>query len=162
VKVLATLIFLLVAAISACNAQDASMSTPNAAQPQTDAITSSLRSGRVVRVEILQIPPGVETRTRITPDMLERIYHYKLIIRDIRGGAHGEGLLAAVASTSVTPSRDAADVRWGVIFLDASEHRVGALYLDASGRLGVVDSVPVSFRGDLSNWLNSNFSRAFK
>jgi hypothetical protein len=155
-------ILLFVATTSTCDAQAEHMSAPISVQTRIGAIVSGLRSGEIVRVEILQIPPGVETRTRVTPDILERTYDYKLIIRDLRGGAHSEGLRAAVASTSIAPSTDLADLRWGLIFLDNSGQRVGALYLDASGRFGVVDSVAVSFRGGLSEWLNSNFSHAFR
>jgi hypothetical protein len=94
--------------------------------------------------------------------MLERSYHYKMIIRDMRGGAYNSDLLAAVASTSVQPVAEMGDLRWGLIFFDATEQRVASLYFDASGRRGAVDSIPVSFNGDLGKWLDANFSRVFK
>lgn len=138
------------------------MNAPNAAQSRIDALIVSLRSSGIGRVEILQIPPRILTRTRVTPDMLERSFHYKLIIQDVRGGAYNPDLQAALSSTSVQPATDMGDLRWGVMFFDAAEHRVASLYFDASGRRGAVDSLPVSFNGDLSKWLDSNFSKAFK
>lgn len=160
-KELATLTLCLFTVTFVCDAQQVPM-LPGNTQGRIDAIVRALQAGEIVRVEILQIPPGVETRAAVTPGMLERIYHYKLIIRDLRGGAYERNLLDAVSSISVTPSEDKADLRWGIIFYDASERRMGALYCDASGRLGEVDSVSVSLRGDLREWLDSSFSGAFK
>ncbi len=138
------------------------MNAVNAAQSRIDALISSLRSSGVERVEILQIPPRVLTRTRVTPDMLERSFHYKLIIRDIRGGAFGPDLLAALVSTSVQPAAEMGDVRWGVIFFGSGEQRVESLYFDAAGHRGALDSLAVSFKGDMVKWLNANFSNAFR
>ncbi|HEY4210368.1 MAG TPA: hypothetical protein VGM84_02705 [Steroidobacteraceae bacterium] len=138
------------------------MNAPSVAQTRVDALTNSLRLSRVERVEVFQIPPRILTRTRVTPEMLERSYHYKMIIRDMRGGAYNSDLLAAVASTSVQPVAEMGDLRWGLIFFDATEQRVASLYFDASGRRGAVDSIPVSFNGDLGKWLDANFSRVFK
>lgn len=138
------------------------MNAGNAAQSRIDELISSLRSSGVERVEILQIPPRVLTRTRVTPEMLERSFHYKLIIHDIRGGAYSPDLLAAVESTSVQPAAEMGDLRWGVLFFDAREQRIASLYFDASGHRGAVDSQAVSFKGDLIKWLDANFSKAFK
>jgi hypothetical protein len=137
------------------------VNTANVPQSRIDALISGLRSNSVERVEILQIPARILTRTRVTPDMLERSFHYKLTIRDIRGGAYSAGLLAAVASTSVQPTGEMGDLRWGMIFFGADEARIASIYLDASGH-GGIDKVAVSFKGDLFKWLDSNFSGVFK
>lgn len=136
--------------------------TPNAAQSRINTLASELRSNGIEQVEVLQIPPRVLTRTRVTPEMLERSYHYKLIIRDLRGGAYQADLLAAVASTVVRPAKEMGDLRWGIICFDASEHRILSLYFDASGHRGAVDSTAVSFKGDIARWLDTNFSKAFR
>jgi hypothetical protein len=134
----------------------------NAAQSRIDELVSSLRSNKIERVEIIQIPPRVLTRTRVTPEMLERSFHYKLTIRDLRGGAYSADLLTAATSTSVQPAAEMGDLRWGVIFFGPGEQRIESLYFDASGNRGAVDSLTVSFKGDISKWLNTNFSRAFR
>lgn len=138
------------------------MNTADVPQSRIDALISSLRWNQVERVEILQIPPRVLTRARVTPELLDRTFHYKLIIRDIRGGAYSADLLAAAASTSVQPAAEMGDLRWGVIFFGAGELRIISLYFDASGHRGAVDSLAVSFKGDLGKWLDSNFSGTFK
>jgi hypothetical protein len=141
-----------------CSAQG----TADTAPARISALTDKLRSNEVQRVEIIQMPPRILTRTRVTPEMLERSFYYKLIIRDVRGGAYASSLIAAAASTSADPSTDMGDVRWGVSFFDQSEQRIVSLYFDASGRRGVVDALPVSFRGEMFKWLDDNFSKEFK
>jgi hypothetical protein len=138
------------------------VNAPNAAQSRIDMLVNSLRTNQVGRLEILQIPPRILTRTRVTPEMLERSFHYKLIIHDIRGGAYGPDLLAALVSTSVEPAAEMGDLRWGVIFFNVAEQRIASLYFDASGRRGALDSQGVSFKGALGKWLDANFSNAFK
>jgi hypothetical protein len=138
------------------------VNAPDPVQSQIDALVRSLRANGITRVEILQIPPRILTRTRVTPEMLERSFHYKLTIRDVRGGAYSSDLMAAVASTSVRPAAEMGDLRWGVLFYDAAEQRVASIYFDPSGRHGAVGSQSVDFGGDLSKWLESNFSKVFK
>jgi hypothetical protein len=113
-------------------------------------------------VEILRIPDRVLTRTRITPEMLQLQYHYKLTIRDVRSGLYQEGLTEAVKSVSVRPSADTSDLRWGVIFYDLNGSRVMALYLDSTGKKGAVADTPVLYEGGIYSWLNENFSRCLR
>ncbi|HET6216818.1 MAG TPA: hypothetical protein VFE27_07335 [Acidobacteriaceae bacterium] len=134
----------------------------NAVQSRINTLASDLRSNGIEQVEVLRIPPRVLTRTRVTPAMLERGYHYKLTIRDLRGGAYQPDLLAAVAATVVQPAEDMGDLRWGIIFFDTNGQRVASLYFDASGHRGAVDSTPVSFQGGIGEWLSTNFSKAFR
>jgi hypothetical protein len=143
------------------NAQEARV-TGDTAQSRITVLMSKLRSNEVQRVEIIQIPPRIMTRTRVTPDMLERSFHYKLVIRDIRGGVYTPSLNAAIASMSGESSAEMGDLRWGVLFFDQTDQRIGSLYFDGSGGRGVVDSLPVSFKGDMFKWLDENFSRTFK
>ena len=62
------------------------VNTLDTAQSRIDGLVDKLRSGSVQRIEIVQIPSRILTRTRVTPEMLERSFHYKLVVRDIRGG----------------------------------------------------------------------------
>jgi hypothetical protein len=144
------------------SAQGASVSAADTAQSRISTLIGKLRSSEVMRVEIVQIPPRVLTRSRVTPEMLERSFHYKIIIQDLRGGAYGQSLVAAVASITAERSADMGDLRWGVTFFDQTGQRIESLYFDASGHRGAVDSLPVSFKGDMLSWLDDNFSKAFK
>lgn len=131
-------------------------------QLKIEAIALKLTNNEVGRIDVLQIPARILTRTRITPEMLERQFHYKLTIRDLRGGAYQDSIANAVKSITVQRATEIPDVRWGVVFYGKDDSRIGALYLDKSGFSGVVDYDPVSFRGDLFKWLDGNFSRCFR
>jgi hypothetical protein len=133
------------------------------AQARLESLAAKLRSVDAIRrVEILGIPPRILTRTRVTPDILERAYSYKLVIHDLRGSAYASNLAAAVAATTVQQTAEETDVRWAVFFFDADNRRIAAIYLDGSGRRGVVDTQAVTFGRGLAGWLNGNFSNVFK
>lgn len=132
------------------------------AQLQVDTLIAKLANFDIGMVEILQIPPEVETPWAVSPDMLEKQFQYKLIIRNIRVGAGRDKLLEAMKSVSVVPQSRMPDIRWGLIFYDASEKRVGAVYLNQFGDSGVVGDIPVSFKGKLFKWLDGNFSCCFR
>lgn len=146
----------------ASSAQGSEMGGNEKKQSLMDAIASMLVNRDIGRVEILQIPPNVLTRARITPEMLERQFDYKLIIRDMRGGEYREELAEAVKSTSIEPQSEVPDLRWGMIFYDPNGNRVGAIYFDKWGKNGVVGDIPVSFKGDLFKWLNKSFGKCFR
>lgn len=145
-----------------CSAQGVQVNAADTAQNRISALIDKLRSNEVRRIEIVQIPPRILTRTRVTPAMLERSFHYKFIIRDLRGGLYASSLIAAVTSTLAEPSSDMGDLRWGMTFFNQNEERIDSFYFDASGRRGAIDSLPVSFRGDMLKWLDDSFAKAFK
>jgi hypothetical protein len=128
-----------------------------------ESLAAKLRSiDAVRRVEILNIPSRILTRTAVTPDILERAYSYKFVIRDLRGSAYASNLTSAVAATTIQQTAEKTDVRWAVIFFDADNRRVASIYLDGSGRRGAVDAKAVLFGHGLAGWLNDNFSNVFK
>lgn len=131
------------------------------AQLEVNTIVTKLDKDEIGRVEILNIPAQILTRTRITPQLLERQFSYKFTIRDLRGEAHQKRLMAATKSVVVQANPEMPDIRWGVIFYNVDDVRVGSIYFDKSGRKGAVNSTAVSFKGDLFQWLNENFSKCF-
>ncbi len=152
----------LVFALLGGGAEVSHMRDPAEAQGRVDDLAARLVGGSVIRVQILQIPARVLTRTRITPEMLQRQFHYELTIRDIRGGVYERKLAALAKATTVKPRAEMPDLRWGVIFYDAGEKPVVAFYFDKTGNYGAVDDVPVSFGGDLFDWLKGSFSDCFR
>jgi hypothetical protein len=129
-------------------------------EPDIDVLLNRIRVGAAKKVEVVQIPPEMFTRVRVTQEMLERTYHYKLIIRDT--SSYASSLEAALSSISVTADTDLADLRWGVSLFDDAGHRIGSLYFDASCARGAIDSQPVNFKGNMCKWLYENFSGVFK
>jgi hypothetical protein len=142
--------------------QEHEVKTNSPAQSQADALAAKMAKGEIGKVEILQIPARILTRTRITPEMLEKQFHYKLTIRDIRGGVHQQKLADALQSVAVRPEQEMPDLRWGVIFYGLDDSRVAGFYFDKTGGRGGVDGTPVSFKGGLFKWLDGNFSDCFR
>ena len=154
---LASVITLVVWHLNSANAQAAST-----VQEQLNGINSKLANNEIGKVEIENLPSSILTRTRLTPEMLDKQFEYKTTIRDLRGNAYNAQLSEAVKSSVVSPSEDITDIRWGIIFFDLNDHRVGALYFNASGRQGMFDDKPVAISGTLFKWLNSTFSETFR
>lgn len=141
--------------------QGAKMQTDSLAQSQMNALAVKLANGEIGKIEILQIPARILTRTRITPEMLEKQFHYKMTIRDVRGGAFQDRIVGAAKSITVQSQPEMADLRWGVIFYGLDDVRVGALYFDKTGSSGVMNKTPVSFKGNFFSWLDGSFSKCF-
>ena len=161
-RIATTFIALLLSA-SVSTAQDIESSASNAAASRHLAmVIDSVRSQKVQRVEIVEIPAELLTRVRVTPDALQRDYYYKLAIRDIRRTRYQQPLAAVLASVSATSGGEMPDIRWGISFFDEADKRIGSLYFDAMGIRGAIDSEPVEFNGDLLKWLRQNFLAAFK
>ena len=160
-KILLTLYFLLLSPILGC-AQRGNMNPNDAPQARLDNLASILVRHEVGRVEVLQIPPRVLTRTRITPELLEKQFHYKMSVRDVRGGTYETELVAAVKSMAVHSESTMPDLRWAIVFYDLNDLRLVAVYIDKSGAYGAVDNSPVAIKGDLFTWLSNNFSKCFR
>jgi hypothetical protein len=158
---IAACVFLFLTPIDGC-AQGNDLKTNNAVQTQINLLVAKLDHGEIGKIEILQIPSRILTRTRVSPEMLERQFHYKLTIRDIRGESQLRALNEAMKSVVVEPETEEPDLRWGLIFYGLDDSRVGALYFDKAGRRGNMDNTPVHFQGDIFEWLNSNFSGCFR
>lgn len=131
-------------------------------QSQIDSIAIKLSKREIGKIEILQIPPEILTRTRITPEMLEKSFNYKLTISDARGGVYRSKLAELLKTLVVQPRSEMADIRWGIIFYDMNDSRAGAIYFDKWGKDGAVGDIPVSFKGNLFKWLDGNCSRCFR
>ena len=134
---------------------------PNA-QAEVNRIVAKLAHDEIVRVDILSVPSRILTRTRITPEMLDAQFSYRLTISDVRGDIYRNALLRAAKSISVQPRNEPVDLRWAAIFYSVNGARVGAFYFDKNGSSGAVDSEPVSFSGDFFKWLNEDFSACFR
>jgi hypothetical protein len=158
---MAVCVLLLFVPITGCT-QGHEVKASTSAQSQVDRLVTELANSEIGKVEVLQIPPRILTRARITPTMLERQFHYKLTIRDVRGGVHQQKLTEAAKSIVVQPQTEMPDLRWGVIFYGLDDSRVGALYFDRWGTKGAIGDTPVSFKGGFFKWLDSNFSNCFR
>lgn len=85
-------------------------------------------------------------------------WRYQLTIQDIRAGINEEAPLTKAKNTVVEPLEDPPDLRSGIVFYDNEGARIAVVSVDRSGKYGVVDGHPVSFRGDLYDWLSGFFA----
>jgi hypothetical protein len=157
-KTAGTFLVVLLLVLSGAAADSKSVSV----QAQLEQISKDLSEKRIGRIEILQIPPRILTRARITPDMIEKQYHNKLIIRDINSHSYKGKLIELLKTVSASPHDETPDLRWAVIFYSQEETRVGAVYFDKSGQSGAVNSAGATFTGDFFNWLTATFSNCFQ
>lgn len=88
---------------------------------QTNAIVQSIKAGNIGSVEVFGVPPDTLFRSNVTPEHLERIWDYKLIIRgpDALLKARAEELTTVLSSAAIQQSAtklNSLDVRWGSFF----------------------------------------------
>jgi hypothetical protein len=121
-------------------------------------LAQSLADGNISKIELLQIPPDILTRTRITPELLEKQFYHKLTFQHVRSSTSCGKLITAMKTASVNPQTGEADLRWGILFYSDEGQRVGAIYLNARGTRGYVGDTSVSFTGGLFAWVDSAFS----
>ena len=154
--------FIIFSAFFFVSATSNAMESNSDIQSRVNLLIQKIGNRTVSKIEVIQIPSSVLTRTRITPIMLEKQFNTKLIIRDIRGDAHEEGLIGAVKSISAQPQSEMMDIRWGISFYDIEEKLILSIYFDKSGKYGAVGDTAVNFNGRLFNWLDKYFSICFQ
>jgi len=126
-------------------------------QSQIEALTQRLSDNEIARIDFLKVPQRAAVKTRLTPELLESSFYYKLEFHDIRQSAYKTEFLRAAKSVSAVPESGTPDLRSALIFYDASDTRVAAIYFDRSGSRGIVNGLPVVIHGKLYRWLDDNF-----
>ena len=127
-----------------------------------NALADRIATSNVVKMDVLEIPAEVATRTQVTPDLLERAFDFRLTVADIRGWSDRPALIVALRSLKAEPSSGSADLRWAVIFSDPEGRRVDAIYFDGDGKNGMLGTDSVSFKGDFFAWLTRRFLPCFR
>jgi hypothetical protein len=154
-------LFVLVALLLGCT--HAGQTRPsNMEQDQVASIVAALKTDKVSRIEILQIPSRILYRTRVTSAVLEKDYYLKLTIRYFHDSDQFARLVASLDSTRVELQSNPADLRWGLIFYSKDDSRIGAFFFDQTGSRGAVNGTPVSIDGTLFKWVGDTFSNCFR
>src|SRR5713101_1672647 len=151
-KVRAAFFVLIVSLTVSVLADGQTMNPATEVKTRIDNLVSRLSRREVARVEVLEIPPGIMTRTRITPEMLRQQYVYKLTIRDLRNSVYEEPLRKSAESLQATSRREMADLRWGLILFSSGGNQIEALYFDGTGNYGSIGDNPVEFKGRAFGW----------
>lgn len=156
-------IYILLIQVFACScAQQRQKEENNPQQVGLNAIAERVARGGIATSEIVHLTSDFETPYRLSPEMIEKGYQYKLIIHSFEGGEYQQGLAEALRNTKVQPKAEMDDLRWGLIFYDSAGTRIGAIYVSKFGNSGVVGNTPVSINGDLFKWLRKSFSGCFR
>ena len=109
----------------------------------------------ISRVVILYFPERILTRTAITPERLERLYQYKLEIRDLPSAIQRDALLARLKKTSISISGNMPDVRTAVLLYDGTGRRVVSMYFARGGTRGAINSDAGAIAGGVYGWAKS-------
>jgi hypothetical protein len=121
----------------------------NAAQNSMAELKSLLKAGAITRVEILRIPDDVTTRTSVTPEALRSIASYKVIFCE----GFEPTFSALLSETSLKRSSQRSDLRWGILFYDASGREICSMFVDRFGENGYLKEEPVVFGSNLAKRL---------
>lgn len=126
-------------------------------QPSNDTPSSyGITPEAIERIEILYYPERILTRTKLTPEMLERLYKYRLEIRDFPASLQREQLVPALRSASFSPLAGRSyDLRTAILLFDKNDKRILSLYFDSSGKNGVVNHESVSTDDGVYRWAKS-------
>jgi len=127
-----------------------------------EALPDAMVKGQIRGIEVIALSPNTLSRTRVTSEMLEASYYYKVEIRDGGIERYRQSLIEALRATVVEGEKDTGDLRVGLIFLDASGHRACVVYFDRFGHHGEINGTSVTmssrfFKSNLASWLSSNF-----
>jgi hypothetical protein len=155
------LLFLFLFPYVLCSQENNKTANDNSPSLNINNIINMLSNHKILRIDIYHISLA-STRVGISPGLLEERFDYKLIIKDLDRANYRYGLLNALKSTSVKSTIFDYSVQTGIIFYDERDKRVGSLYFNDSGDYGYIGEVPVTYKGKIHSWLNSNFSGCFK
>jgi hypothetical protein len=106
----------------------------------------------VERVEILYLPERVLTRTALTPEMLERVYEYKVEIPHLTDTVPGNQLISLLRKATFERSNDKYDLRTAVLLYDNAGKRIASLYFDRSGKQGALNDQFGVVTGGVYKW----------
>ena len=119
-----------------------------AAKAKLVSLARASRSSDIESVDVFRLPKGYESVSQVGPEDIEKRWHIKMTIRELRPPRE-ELIAAALGVAQVRRSDRTWDLRWGIVFYSRSGRgRIGALYFDESGRYGSVDRTSVSFGSD--------------
>jgi hypothetical protein len=128
---------------------------------KVDELSNFLQNRQITRIEILHVPDNLETRTRVSPEVLRKISRTRAILENPWESAHSEGLITSLNEVKSAKTRETGEIRWGILFFDAGGKEISAIYLSSDGSLGIFQGVSLSLTGRVLNWAKSSIRSAF-
>ena len=128
---------------------------------EVDELSKLLGDHQIARVEILHISDAILTRTDVTPEMLRRMCKYKVVVTEPWESSDLEQLLRALSSIKASKPERPGDLRWAILFFDASGKERYAIFWNRFGTHGVFQDAPLSLDGRLLAWARQTVKNAF-
>ena len=125
-------------------------------------ISDLFKASEVSRISIIHVPSDLETRTRIDQQALRQLTRIKLSFT--KPGEEGiiEPLQAALEELKTGKPSSVHEVRWGILFFDASGKERAALFLDRSGQFIQIEDSHLQVQGRTLAWLKKIVHDAFR
>ena len=125
-------------------------------------VIQGVANSQISRMEIVNLPIRIRTRTRVTEAALDRDFTYKFCVQRPANTPQWAALRSALLNTRTRNEVGLADLRWGIVFYGMDNRRIGTVYFDGTGRHGAVGTQPVAFKGSVFAWLLSNCEPAMR
>lgn len=119
-------------------------------------------AGKIARLEVLYLPARILTRTQTSPQMLEKNYHYRLVITNTSVAQTLDSFVNALEKTKMTQRKDRADFRWACLIYDKNDVRILSIFLDGECTKAAIGDLSVILDGPLNNWFKANFLNCFE
>jgi hypothetical protein len=108
---------------------------------------STFQLASVKRVEIVYMPEEVATRANVSRAQLDSWYVCKVTIKEPQRLSWMNDLATSIHDLHPKPSKDLADLRWGVTFYGGSDRRIGSVYFDRFASLADLDGHAAEISG---------------
>jgi hypothetical protein len=144
----AILFMLLLATVGFGGAQNPSTDRKQA----VDQLADLVKRHQIERVEILHVPDDMVTVGAITPETVREISRYTAVTRKFSESALLPTLLLALKEIEKAPEGPPGEVRWAILFFDATGKERSAVFLSRNGKLGFFEGSSLSLQGKLLDW----------
>ena len=131
--------------------------TPSGMKAILEKVKQQCAAGDIAQLEVLYLPTRIVTRTETSRELLEKNYHYKVVITSTSKNRLLDSLLEALGKTKMIQRSDSADLRWACILFDKNGATALSMFFDGNCTKGEIGGIPVSIEGRLNDWFGSNF-----
>jgi hypothetical protein len=118
-------------------------------QKRIDSALSAAKLGvstqTVESVTITHVYPEILTRAQLTPDSLDQIASFRIVVTRDGIGHEAKSLTSALQDTATEPG-DHNEVRWGVVFRGSDKKVLLAAYFDRYCSKGFINGISVKFK----------------
>lgn len=116
-------------------------------------VVEALANAEIAKLEIFYYPVDILTRSRVTPEGLEKNYRFKLIIRGEAAPDATKEFLVALKGSELNVATADADFRWGSLFYDGSGKLIASIYLNDRRTIALINGLKWNIDSNLGDWI---------